>query len=147
MVLKYIEGGSGAGIFLAEFGEGVTVLEPHHSYAYSDAPPTLFRLSDSTGQVIFESVNPPIYSSLSFKDAFLLDDSMNVMRPAIYVWIGKGSSLNEHRLAVQYAQTYIYNKRSGAGHGGERHDVQVAISLVKMNEGDETNEFSQLVHK
>jgi len=86
-------------------------------------------------------VEPPTYSTLSSDDAFLLDKSTNSAHPAIYVWIGKAASLNERRLAVQYAQEYLYRgqRKADASH------VQVAISLVKMNEGDESEQFLQAI--
>lgn len=86
----------------------------------------------------------PTHDSLSSSDAFLLDDSANLAHPAIYVWLGKDASLNERRLAPQYAQTYIYNKKNSDAGGG---CVQVAISLVKMNEGSESEEFLRAVER
>jgi Gelsolin repeat. len=119
-----------------EFGENVSLLAPQPSV---EVPPVLFRLSDSTGAVTFDPVEPPTYSSLSSDDAFLLDHSSNSLHPAIYIWIGNGASLNERRLAVQYAQEYLYRRK---GTGKDDH-IQVAISIVKMKEGEESEQFIQ----
>jgi gelsolin len=135
------EGGSGAGVFLSEFGEGTTLQEPKPSEALPDVQPILLRLSDSTGAIAFDVVEPPTRSSLHSSDAFLLDHSSNAIRPAIYVWLGKDASLNERRLVVQYAQRYLYNKLEKGGSGR----VQVAIPVVRMNEGDESEDFLRAI--
>lgn len=130
------EGGSGAGVFLSEFGQG-TSLQPETTFAQAeDTPPILLRLSDSSGKVVFEAVDPPTRSSLDSSDAFLLDCSSNSTRPAVYVWLGKYASLTERRLAPQYAQGYLYNKQeSKAG------DYQVAVTVIRMTEGFESEDF------
>lgn len=96
-------------------------------------PATLYKLSDSTGTVEFTPVGLS-RSSLLSEDAFLLDNSANSAAPAVYVWIGKGSSLKERRLALQYAQQYLY-KHQGNGR------ARLAVSLVKLIEGRETQGF------
>lgn len=97
-------------------------------------PPTLFRLSDASGKVTFDAVEPATKSSLASSDAFLLDDSNSKTNRAIYVWIGKGASLAERRLSVQYAQAYLYREQKASrGH--------FAVSIVRMNEGHETEAF------
>lgn len=67
-------------------------------------------------------------------DAFLLDDTSSPDAPAIYVWLGRDASLLEKRLAIQYAQKYLYAKADG---GRKRF----ATSIVRMKEGRETAEF------
>jgi len=104
----------------------------------TDLPPTLLRLSDATGTLTFEAVFPVAYDSLSSVDAFLLDHS-RAEHPSVYIWIGKAASLNERRLALQYAQQYLYNKQEAGEHG----HVQVAANIVKMNEGAENDAFLQ----
>jgi gelsolin len=95
----------------------------------------LFRLSDSTGQVTFEPVQGFSRSSLASEDAFLLDATSYPNPPTIYVWIGGNASLNERRLVLQYAQRYLHTKRRG----DER--VKVAVGIVKMREGHESEDF------
>lgn len=95
-------------------------------------------MSDSSGAVVFESVDPPAFTSLSSSDAFLLDNSSNHTLPAIYVWIGQSASLGERRIAVQYAQTYAYKKQAK-----NPEHITASIGLVKMNEGYESEAFLQ----
>ena len=99
-----------------------------------DRPLALFRLSDSTGKLEFEAITHVAQSSLSTADAFLLDDCASKTSPAVYVWIGKQASLAERRLAVQYAQAYLYREQ-------QTSRAHVAMSIVKMNEGRETDAF------
>lgn len=97
-------------------------------------PATLYRLSDASGKVAFESVEPASRASLSSSDAFLLDDTANPSTPAIYVWLGRSASLGEKRLVVQYAQNYLHN----IAQAGRKH---YATTIVKMKEGRETEAF------
>jgi gelsolin len=134
------EGGQSAGNFLAEFG--LDTWPPHETRPQNvNVPPTLFRLSDSTGVVTFEAVFPAAFSSLSSSDAFLLDHAQSA-HPTVYIWIGKDASLNERRLALQYAQKYLHDKQEKGEHG----HVQVASNIVKMNEGHETDSFLQAIN-
>ncbi|THH27006.1 hypothetical protein EUX98_g7188 [Antrodiella citrinella] len=128
------EGTSGAHIFLSEVGlENMPVaLAP--AGPTTEHPRVLFRLSDASGQITFTAVDPPTRASLSSSDVFLLDDTMHWHAPAIYVWIGQGASLTENRLALQYAQKYLYEHRQG----DRKH---LAVNLVKMREGHETVAF------
>ena len=71
-MLTYVidEGAPGAGIFLSEIGlEGM----PHvsASEAVPTTPPTLYRLSDASGRIAFESVVPAARSTISSSDAYL----------------------------------------------------------------------------
>ena len=97
-------------------------------------PPTLFRISDASGKVTFETVEPATRSSLSSSDAFLLDDIPSQTASAVYVWIGTGTSLTERRIAVQYGQAYLYNHENG---GRKLY----ATSIVKIREGREPDAF------
>ena len=63
-----------------------------------------------------------------------MDDTFNLSAPAVYVWLGKGASLAEKRLAVQYAQTYLHSRAEG-GRG------RFAANIVKMKEDRETDAF------
>jgi len=130
------EGTSGTGKFLLEFGISILPSESDHAAAHAD--PLLFRLSDSTGSVTFESVSPVAFGTLASSDVFLLDAS-GAKPPAIFIWIGQGSSHLERRLSVQYAQNYLHQKQEKAG------DVQLAIPLVKFAEGEETDAFKKLL--
>jgi len=134
-VKVFDEGGHGAGAFLAEFGVDSVPRQSSQTNSLPEILPTLYRLSDSSGSATFEPVEPATFSSLSSSDAFLLDHSSSSTHPAIYVWIGKSASLTEHRLAVQYAQTYAHQKQVQAEH------FKASISLVKMNEGHESDNF------
>ncbi|KAF7327822.1 Actin-binding protein [Mycena kentingensis (nom. inval.)] len=128
------EGVSGSSRFLLEFGEDVHVraAPPPPGIA---AKPKLFRVSDASGKVAFEPVEPVDRASLHSSDAFLLDCSFDGANPAIYVWIGEEASLAESRMAPQYAQHYLYYQQAeGRTHG-------FATSIVKMKEGHETEEF------
>ena len=133
------EGSSGAGIFLSEFG-----VEALTSRGMTDrsvkVPVTLYRVTDSTGTVKFERVSPPTHSSFDSGDAFLLDNSADVVHPVIFIWIGKDASLKECRLAMQYAQQHLYNKR-GAG-----ELVHMGVSIIRMNEGSESEEFINIIN-
>jgi gelsolin len=120
---------------LAEFGVDSVPRQSSQTNSLPEILPTLYRLSDSSGSATFEPVEPATFSSLSSSDAFLLDHSSSSTHPAIYVWIGKSASLTEHRLAVQYAQTYAHQKQVQAEH------FKASISLVKMNEGHESDNF------
>jgi gelsolin len=109
-------------------------LQKKPSTAARDGVPQLFRISDASGKASFEPVQPVSVSSLSSTDAFLLDNTGRV-GAAIYVWIGKDSTLNERRLAVEYAQRYLHERRGREGKGA------VGISIVKMLEGRESAHF------
>ena len=126
------EHGQGAGVFLAELGI-------HHVSApaaiSSTSETALFRLSDASGDVLFERVEPPAFSTLSSDDAFVLDASANRASQAIYVWVGRNASLTERRLALQYGQRYLYEHRRGEGRAA------YATHIVKMQEGQETDAF------
>jgi len=50
--------------------------------------------------------------------------------------------LNERRLAIQYAQHYLYDKK---GKADPISHVDVAIPIVKLQEGHETSEFLQVI--
>jgi len=126
--------GAGASKFLAELGLEAMPDRTAHAITAS-TPPTLYKMTDSSGSITFEPVNPLARSSLISDDAFLLDHSGSAAHPAIYVWIGKSSSLTEQRLALQYAQNFAHKKQAEGG------NFKVAISLVKVKEGNEPNSF------
>jgi gelsolin len=138
-VAVYDEDGH-ANVFLREFGQGVTLRKadtPKETTAKT--PPIVFRISDATGVATFEKVEPATRTSLSSQDVFLVDHSAyDTTHPAIFIWIGTASSLNERRLSLQYAQHYLYDKQSKAT---ESTIVRVTTPIIKMQEGEETPEF------
>ncbi|KAL1745792.1 fragmin60 [Schizophyllum fasciatum] len=125
----YDEGGPGAGVFLSEFGEGTTLRAPEEEA--SSPEPTLYRLSDASGDVTFEQIEPVSASTLHTDDAFLLDCAPE----AVFVWIGKGASLRERRLAGQYAQRFLH------GHQGSYGHARAGTSIVTMRQGNESEAF------
>ncbi|PPQ92862.1 hypothetical protein CVT25_004350 [Psilocybe cyanescens] len=141
-VTVYDEGGPGAGIFLHEFGEETTLRPIDSSPSnLTEVHPILYCISDATGNVVFEKVEPVSKASLSSNDAFLLDHSAGASHPTIYVWIGRNASLNERRLSIQYAQRYLYDKKIKS----DSASVRVAIPVIKMQEGEETAEFLEAI--
>ncbi|KAG7088158.1 hypothetical protein E1B28_012180 [Marasmius oreades] len=135
-VTVYDEGGAGSGVFLGEFGDGTTLQPEANDTVHTETTnPTLFRLSDATGQVVFEQTKPVSFDSLVSSDVFLLDDSSNPDGPAVFVWLGRESSLNERRLAGEYAQRFLYDN-----HLGERS----AVPVITMREGDEAPQFLKI---
>jgi gelsolin len=96
------EGTPGVGAFFKEFDSDQVELQPDDT-TKSEERPTLYRLSDASGKIIFEPV-----ADIHTSDAYILDASS-----IVYVWIGKGASKVEKRLVGQYAQAYLYEKASG----------------------------------
>ena len=127
------EGGSGASLFLSALG--IDALPPKEDVQLRRST-SLYRLSDSTGTLSFDLISPYTRSSLSSDDAFLVD-ALGSSEPAIFVWIGKRASLQEKRLAVQYAQNYLYSLKQKRG----VDRVSTAVPIVKLAEGDESTEF------
>lgn len=144
-VLKvFDEGGSGAGRFLTELVEyeeesdaETEVDSPGPVTPASSVPgsPKLFRLSDSTGDILFTAVTPqspvgyPSLSDFDESDAFLLDDSANAEVPAVYAWIGRGASLAEKRLTMHYAQAYLWNMTGG----GKKKSSTSIVRLAQVS--------------
>ena len=91
--------------------------------------PTLYRLSDASGKIVFEPL-PAQSVDVHTSDAYILDANS-----AIYVWIGKESSHVEKRLAGQYAQSYLYEKASGS--------KKISCPIVKVSEGAEPISFKE----
>ena len=104
-------------------------------------PLKLFRISDASGTLTFQAVHPPLFSALSSADAFLLDDTRSTT-PAIYLWLGNQSSLNERRLAIQYAQTYLNDLEAQEQRS---YSILVATHIVKMAEGHEGDAFMRAI--
>lgn len=130
-ITVFDEGTSGVHKFYSEFGEGAGLLPQPAPQAREEK---LFKLSDASGRVVFERLPGISRSLLSSSDVFLLDDSKDAERPAVYVWIGKGSSLQERRSVVQVAQRYLYDER-------DSHQGRMGVPLIKMEEGREVDGF------
>ncbi|TFY74150.1 hypothetical protein EWM64_g9862 [Hericium alpestre] len=81
------------------------------------------------------SVSPVTGTAFVSNDAFLLDHTAADGHRALYVWVGRDASLTERRLALQYAQGYL----QGLKEKGE--EVSLGCSVVRMNEGAESEEF------
>ncbi|KAJ3565280.1 hypothetical protein NP233_g7731 [Leucocoprinus birnbaumii] len=132
-VVVYDEGGSGATLFLTELGaDGLLPTSVEDTTAV--VQPALYRLSDETGSITFTPVVVG-KESLSTDDAFLLDNSQDPVHPAVYLWLGKNASLNERRLSLQYAQSYLHDKKKETGRS------RVSIPIIKQEEGSEVVEF------
>jgi gelsolin len=63
----------------------------------------LFRLSDETGKMQMVEVKNVARSSLESKDAFILDNGIE-----IFVWVGKGASKEEKSKGLAYATDYLF---------------------------------------
>lgn len=129
--------------FFCEFGENVSLGKVDTTTRHtSGSHPVLCRISDTTGILTFAPVE-----LISFKesfvsdDAFLLDASASP-HPAIFIWIGNQASLNERRLSLQYAQKYLYEKQQK---GETTSRKSVAIPIIKIQEGEETSDFLQVI--
>lgn len=128
--------------FFGEFGEGVQLRKADTApFDMAEIHPMLYRISDASGRLTFEIMHPITQTSLSSEDAYLLDHSAGSSRPTIFVWIGKNASLNEKRMALQYAQRYLHDKKVKTN----TNKVRVGIPIVKMLEGEETPEFLESI--
>lgn len=135
--------GSGAGMFLMEFGEGTHLIRQKTQSTTQE--PKLFRLSDASGKISFTSTTPVARSSLSPKDVFILDDPRH---RAIWVWVGTEASKDERRLGVVYAQRYLHNRRQERlqqlKEGEEEYEGgMLGEAIIKLNEGRESEAFSK----
>lgn len=135
------ESGQGAGVFLSSLG--VDSLPPRDSTREPAAKQAalLFRLSDASAALNLTPVSPASIASLASPDAFLVDTVAGFSSPSIFVWIGREAALNEKRLAMQYGQQYLYEKRE------KGENVSPAVSIVKVNEGAESEGFLHALGK
>ncbi|TFK24378.1 fragmin60 [Coprinopsis marcescibilis] len=131
------EGHSGVSGFLGEFGEGTTLL-PSPLANQQTQPIKIFKVSDASGKLEFTPLQGPVGSLLSSSDAFLIDDTHNLARPALYAWIGKQASLAERRSVIQYAQNYLYRER-------DSHVGLLGVPIIKMDEGRESRDFTDIL--
>jgi gelsolin len=95
-------------------------------------PPLLYQLiGDESGWQV-----APVAAqrtSLQSDGVYIMDDHGF---PAVYTWLGKNVPEPKRRLALQYAQNYLNDKRTKEG-----EHVQVATTLVKVNEDAEPASF------
>lgn len=70
----------------------------------SEGTKELFRLSDASGKLNFSKTKSGSISKYDFdtNDVFILDTVKE-----LFVWIGKGTTVNEKRNAVTYAHNYL----------------------------------------
>jgi hypothetical protein len=99
----------------------------------ADTRNVLFKFSDESGTLKFDKIaegNAVKKNLLNTNDGFILDGGSH-----IYVWLGKGASVNEKKYAMRYAQDYAKQ--------GDR-PIYLPISLVK--EGGEPPAFNKHFH-
>ena len=142
------EGGSGAGMFLLELGEDAEHAEPIsiNLDAAAKIPasditsPKLFRIVDDSGSVTFTPVvvDRPSLNDLHTDDAFLVDATATKTAPALYAWIGKGSSAAERKYVIQYGQRYLWQL-------AEKDPSFARVSVVCAGEGHEPQELLEVL--
>lgn len=128
------EGTSDEGEFLEAAGITSPVMDiplPPNQGTPID-PPVLYQLNgDVDGwQVVAVAAER---TSLQSDGVYILDDHAF---PAVYTWLGKNVPEPRRRLALQYAQNYLNDKRAKEG-----EQVQVATTIVKVNEEAEPASF------
>jgi len=92
------------------------------------AKKVLFKLSDASGKLQFTKISEGTISrsALSSKDAFILDSGFH-----IYAWVGKETSPQERKNALQYAMNYL----------SEQHKP-LNIPVSRIFEGGENEVFN-----
>jgi len=87
----------------------------------------LFRLSDSSGKMIFKEVGKGKVSRrlLDSGDVFVFDTGSH-----IFVWIGSSSSANERKTSMTYAQQYV-----------QQHNRPAYLPITRILEGAENRMF------
>ncbi|KAG8890765.1 hypothetical protein FRB98_004810 [Tulasnella sp. 332] len=131
-VLVFDQGSSGASKFYAAVGTEPTPAP--HAVPLPPDNTKLFRLSDKSGLITFEQVEPasggqPSLKDLLPSDAFLLDCS-SIQPPVVFVWLGSQSNTGEKRLALQYAQKYLSD-----------NGLSSRTTIMKVTEGAESEPF------
>ncbi|KAF8588571.1 fragmin60 [Ramaria rubella] len=134
------EGGSGSNVFLADLNTNASsIATPVNTpTAPLASPATLYRISDVTGAFTLTLVPsaPPRIADLSSSDIFVLDNTGDLISPAVYAWIGKHASAEGRRLGVHLAQQYLRSKKDGK---------TARLSVVKVNEGRESEAYLKLL--
>jgi len=131
-VQVFEEGAPGAGTFLKGIGASADQLPHAPPSEESAGEPHLHKLSDAEGSLSVVDV-PAAQSSLSSDDVFVLDVPTP---PTVYVWIGKGASDRERKVAVHLGQKYLH----------DREGAQKATSVVRVTEGAEPQAFFAAFH-
>jgi len=93
----------------------------------------LFSLSDATGKLEFKKVAESKVTRAHFvsNDAFIFD-----VGPQVFAWIGKGSSANERKGALQYAADYLKN-----------NSRPLHLPIIRILEGGENEVFEAFLDK
>jgi gelsolin len=106
-------------------------IEPDDEDDSASFKPSLHRLSDESGKMIFTKVAeglPFSRSSLDPSDVFIADTGKEC-----YVWVGRGASQGERRQAMSYAHDYLK---------GTRHPL---VSVSRVSDGkNEPADFKKL---
>jgi hypothetical protein len=89
----------------------------------------LFRLSDSSGTMVFSEVSDVSKTSLDSSDVFLFDSGI-----IVYVWVGKGASNDEIKGGMGYATQYLVD-----------NSISMSTSCVCIREGSKVAEFEKLL--
>jgi len=108
-------------------GEGPIAPDFQPSVTLTVREPVLNRLSDSSGKFAFNEVGRGRLTKrlLASDDVFILDTGAQ-----IYAWIGKQTTPNERKFAVQYAQEYLHN-----------HNLPPQTPITRILEGGENEVF------
>ena len=134
------EGSSGASSFLSIFGLDSSVpekLNPTRSFHPQGV--SLYCLSDELGSLNFEELEPR-REFLRSPDVFLVDASNDETTPAIYIWLGATSSLNERHAAVTCAEHFLHHRKN------LDEMVNVRTCIVKVKEGHESEAFNRVFY-
>uniref|UniRef100_A0A915C0I0 Gelsolin-like domain-containing protein n=2 Tax=Parascaris univalens TaxID=6257 RepID=A0A915C0I0_PARUN len=91
---------------------------------------TLWRVSDESGKMQITKVSQGNFKSSQLKseDAFVLDAG----RGGIYVWVGKGCTMDERKKAMQWGQEYL-----------KKENKPTYTQVVRVLEGAEPVIFTQ----
>jgi len=93
----------------------------------------LFRLSDASGKIEFTEVakGPAVKRNLlDSSDVFILDTGAEV-----FAWIGRGSSVDEKKKAMHYAQDYLV-----------KYKRPLYLPIARVLEGGENEVFESAFH-
>jgi len=125
--VEVLSEGENAPEFWAALGGQGAVAAESTSHTLKAHEPVLNRLSDASGQLTFTEVarGKLNKSHLASDDTFILDTGSE-----IFAWIGRGASVNERKLAIQYAQQYLNS-----------HGLPPQTTISRILEGGENEIF------
>jgi len=91
----------------------------------------LLQVSDASGALKFTKIAEGDIKRSQFvsKDAFIFDAG-----PEVFVWVGKGATVNERKGALQYAQSYLKD-----------NNRPVYLPIVRILEGGENEVFNSFL--